>query len=385
MAFFQLKEQTPYMVRRGGVLLTCGDVHPYILYNSNGQFRINLSDFVNNPQWLDWFVENSEQDLNYLIKDCLQSVADIFVSDSEIDIMWNFGIDKDFDFPMWEVIFNKYGIKPKKLSFSIGDNYYKTCEAMWQELNYKYNQEFLRMRTSSAYRYGGGHGVFFRISSFEYNWFTDIWNICAKYKNWVSDVTIVADPQSGKNIGRDYYIIDGIEMNSVPINDFLLLSGRPVIESVDSVKMKLLHDGYLLNEALGDFGSFHNVRGYNAYMKFYIKENFSHHNMTQAQLRMRECLMRELLLKNNRLGKHSLSVHELLNKLTLGGDYIKTSDCAYVVLLNDYGRNNLLRALKRSYLFTELKNDEICVEYKYEDQYLLEVFDDRLVIVEFGG
>ena len=323
--------------------------------------------------------------MNNLIEDCLQSVADIFVNDSEIDIKWNFGIDKEFDFPLWEIIFNKYGIKPKKLSFSIGDNYYKTCEAMWGELNYKYNQEFLRMRTSGMYSYGSGGGVYFRVSSFEYNWFNDIWKICATHRGWISDVTIVADSQAGKSIGTDYYVISGMKMKNVPTNEFLMLSGNPIVESFDNEQLIKLHKGCMLDEALCDYGSFHNVNRYRTYQKLYIRDNFENVPLTNEQLKIREFLTRFLLENKSAYNRHSMSIGKLLNKLDIHGECTQISDCSHTVLLRWRDSKCLVEKMENSKLFHSVKNDGECVEYIFEDQYLLEVFNDRLVIVEFGG
>ena len=389
-----LKPQTPYMVNKGGEILECGSIHPYILYDVKNDFRINLMDFINNPQWLDWFVKNSKQDLKYLIDDCLQCIADIFLSDSEIDIFWDFGFNKE-DLFLWEPIFKKYNITPKKLDFPIGNNYVTTCKAMWGELNSKYNNEFLRMRTNSMYRYGLGNSIYFRISSFEFNWFNIIWKICAENKNQISAITIVPDRQAGKNINSEYYVLGGKEINNLPIEEFLTLPGNPIVEKWDNEYYTKLHKGYELNEALGDFGSFHNENIYESYRYFYFKENFSKSKLNEAQKRLRNAVIRETLENPEYKERTPLTIYELLRELGINKIGTYSDNDTYTIDLNDsneYGRIN--STLDRSEILdpidesSYLTADNANLDYKYEDQFILSLIADfeedyyQLVITE---
>lgn len=391
-----LRPQTPYMINKKGEILECGSIHPYILYNVKNDFRINLIDFINNSQWLDWFVKNSKQDLNYLINDCLQCIADVFVNDAEIDIFWNFGFNKD-DLFIWEPLFKKYNITPKKLNFLIDTNYVATCKAMWGDLNSKYNNEFLRMRTSNLYKYGTGNGIYFRISSFEFNWFNIIWEICAKYKNQISAITIVADRQAGKTIGTgtDYYVLGGKTVDNLPLEEFLTLPGNPVVEHWDNDYEVKIHKGYELNEALSDFGSFHNENIYEAYRQLYFKGNFIGKKLKTAQQRLIEAVIKEVLENPESEEKLPLTLYELLREIGIDKTGTYSDNDTYTIDLtdsNEYGRINSL--LDRSDILDPIDEssyvtaDNANLDYKYQDQFILSLIADfeedyyQLVITE---
>ena len=67
-----------------------------------------------------------------------------------------------------------------------------------------------------------------------------IWKTVYDNKNFISSVTVVTDPDSQKTDVEEFYSHNGEELDHMPVNDFINLSGRPVIESAVTNKNGLL-------------------------------------------------------------------------------------------------------------------------------------------------
>lgn len=99
------------------------------------------------------------------------------------------------------------------------------------EVNKLLNNEFLR------FRYGGrldtekgSKEAVFRISSSGFNWFNIIWEFVYNHKNEIDSVTICKDLEStGK---EDFYKHNGKEFNKMPVDEFITLNGRPIVETI---------------------------------------------------------------------------------------------------------------------------------------------------------
>ena len=91
------------------------------------------------------------------------------------------------------------------------------------------DQEFTRVRFGGMYdtnRYS--KELVFRISSVNFNWFDLIWNYVYKYRSNINSVTIARDHES---TGEDYfYSHNGVEIVQMPVEEFITLSGKPLIE-----------------------------------------------------------------------------------------------------------------------------------------------------------
>lgn len=122
------------------------------------------------------------------------------------------------------------------------------------------NQEFLRARFGGMYNtQAGSREMVFRVSSVYFNWFNIIFNFVYEHKHMISSVTVVKDEESTGF--DDVYDHNGKEMYRMPIDDFIMLPGNPVVESfnitkddcLESVKQfqKEIEQGATIAESLG--------------------------------------------------------------------------------------------------------------------------------------
>ncbi len=265
-----LKERIAYMIRNDGEVFKCDTFHPYILFESGESFSHNMITLFNNSWVINWFLDHSKQNLKPLIKDCLEALAGgVLGIEDSFKITSKFGMDEEI---LEQFLSNiNVHINPQPAE-NIDKNYIETCKALWEELNYRTNQEFLRARMSDQYRYGSGNDIYFRISSFNFNWYNIICNILFD-NSQITSITISLDEQSGRKSNK-IYVLQGQPVDHMDIENFIMMEGRPVVESQENKYIKNLEKGLPLNEALPDFGSFHNNNKYRAYREIYIKENF---------------------------------------------------------------------------------------------------------------
>lgn len=92
------------------------------------------------------------------------------------------------------------------------------------------NQEFCRVRYSGAYKSEGNTEIWFRISSVGFNWFNLIWKVVYENRRSIESVSIIYDPQS-LNKEQFYKIGDKIAKH-LPTEEFIMLKGNPVVESI---------------------------------------------------------------------------------------------------------------------------------------------------------
>lgn len=181
-----LPSTTPYMLRNDGKLLTCGSIHPYILMSVKSSLKTNIKTLDDHIDFLDWFYQNT-------LQGSLKNYIDLYKETKNPDLL--------------------------------------------EQLNTLTNNEFCRVRTSNyKIPYGGDNGqIYFRISSNNnFNWFYLIYKVLLKYDN-LDYVTIVKDAQAFKDIKDfDYYRIKGQEINQMPIEEFLMLEGNPIVENIDN-------------------------------------------------------------------------------------------------------------------------------------------------------
>lgn len=114
----ELKITTPYMLRRDGKLLECGDYHPYIKSYRKELVEETKKYLSLHKDFLEWFYDNT------LNEEVRELISNLKYTQEEIDRLW-----------------------------------------------YLTNQEFCRVRTSNyRYKTGGDNGeIYFRISSENFN------------------------------------------------------------------------------------------------------------------------------------------------------------------------------------------------------------------------
>jgi len=198
-----LELDTPYMLRNDGKLISCKElmIHPYInKLPTSAKNRKAAYDFLiangelNNYEWFLKYSNNTE------VKKLLT-----------------------------ELIANKIAEKD--------------LDSILDKLSFETNQEFCRVRTSGKFlSTTTGREIYFRISSIGINWFDNIWQILNDNKALVDYVSICTDAKA-KNYDV-YYKYRGIELNKLPIEDFLTLPGKPIIEKLEENDNKALPEIY---------------------------------------------------------------------------------------------------------------------------------------------
>ena len=250
-----LKRANPYMLRNDGKLIDCYPLRPYINYYSNYSAESAIEDTfsTNHIDFVKWFYDNTavsttKRDIKLLLKSLLNT--DIFsVDKARIQAL-------NIDLSGVDSLCDKFDII-----------------ALYKAVNDETNQEFLRVRTSSLKFGGTSNSIYFRVSSTDFNWFNIIWEFVYNNRNFIDKVTICTDAQSrGGSI--QFYKHNGNVINEMPTQEFITLSGNPVIESNNYVK-RLLCQGASLTEAFQDTHPAHIHRQFDILVKEYIKNNFT--------------------------------------------------------------------------------------------------------------
>lgn len=235
-----LDKATPYMLRNDGELIKCDSVHPYIKYVYENSNKRELEElFHSHLDALNWFYENTRNnDLKESLKSLVYSVVNSNI----------FSINKEkiintitFDYNSTE----QYSDNEEEIN------------SIFINTNDLANQEFCRVRTSNMRFGGNSNDIYFRISSVGFNWFDLIYKLVSNNSKYISTVSICKDTQTfGGKV--DFYYHKGIEINKLPVDEFLTLSGNPIIESykfkseICDLAMKDLINGKSVNEAFAD-------------------------------------------------------------------------------------------------------------------------------------
>lgn len=248
-----LQTNSVYMLRNDGkVIFVEGalNVHPYVMQTINQKpFNAIRDLFITLDGYpLKWFFNNTQDEdtkLNIitLINSVLANCDYYGLSFEELETYRNtFNHDDDSVVNIFDL------------------------EVLFELLNQKTNQEFCRFRTSSKYSGGSDKDIYFRISSIDFNWFPLIWNFVYENKHWVKSVTIAADAQAGKE--DKIYKHQEKLIDHVPVEEFVLLEGNPLIEKVD------LQYGVKLKDAYVKGNPIYWVESNNSKLEAYVKNNF---------------------------------------------------------------------------------------------------------------
>ena len=251
--------RSAYMLRDDGVVLDSGARHPYILSHHDDKIEENLKAlFKYNKNWYIWLYENTR---HAETKKRLRYIITLFVHTILTAGKPIFGISvDDVDY-----IVDYFGIEKTTIK-GVSIDYLKSfLEELFMEINFVVNQEFLRFRLSGPIAYIGNYNdIYFRVSSFDFDWFPHIWNVVNENRNMIDTVTIMYDKQSGKVEGSSdkYYALGGKLIKKLPTDEFLTLKGNPIVEGTN------IFDGFENNAVTYNIGSWFEKR------KEYILENF---------------------------------------------------------------------------------------------------------------
>lgn len=114
------------------------------------------------------------------------------------------------------------------------------------------NQEFMRARFGGLVNTSvGSREMVFRISSNNFNWFNIIFEFVYRNRNNIGTVTIVKDEEA-TGYENYFYKHGGEVYNNMPVDDFIMQSGNPIIEEYKIKSQTELSKG---NSYLNSFGN----------------------------------------------------------------------------------------------------------------------------------
>jgi hypothetical protein len=105
---------------------------------------------------------------------------------------------------------------------------------LYEKLIIKINSDFARVRLGGRYYSNlyGKQDIYFRLSDTTHNWYDKIWAVVNENKNMLSTVTIEIEDDY---LARKVHVakIKGKAVSKMPVDEFLTLSGQPVVEELD--------------------------------------------------------------------------------------------------------------------------------------------------------
>ena len=239
-----LQRATPYMLRNDGKLLTCPvykigsssfKKHPYLIGQSeiddSKEFYRMVVDAFQNGTLL-WIYKNINKNE---VREKIREFVSYAIHNSSIKSLLDFVNPGDFDLTGNEKKLNKADFKH-----------------LFQLIENELNEAFLRVRTSDMFYGGDSKDFYCRVSSCRgFNWFPLIWQLVYDNKNSISSVTVTTDPDSGKTEDAEVYSHNGVELDHLDVDEFINLSGNPVIEEYSTYSSKKLAKGCSLVESFG--------------------------------------------------------------------------------------------------------------------------------------
>lgn len=107
---------------------------------------------------------------------------------------------------------------------------------LYEKLIIKTNSDFARVRLGGRYfsSLSGKQDIYFRLSDTAHNWYDKIWAVVNENKNILTTVTIEIE-DSSYTFKTHTAKVKGKEVSKMPIEEFLTMSGRPVVEELDEL------------------------------------------------------------------------------------------------------------------------------------------------------
>ena len=218
-----LQKSMPYMLRNDGELFECGKYHPYIcnIYDIKNDLESLVNERIDELYW--FFNHTNNKEIKEYIQVIIKSACDL-----QIEYINNI----DYLYKIFKINNSIYCCADEKELYSILE---------WT--NAETNQEFCRVRTSNIKFGGNSEDIYFRISSIGFNWFPLIWNTVYKNKECITTITISRDGSARDFNQKECYKIKGLQIDHLPIEQFLMLTGNPILENF-STSLPILAKAY---------------------------------------------------------------------------------------------------------------------------------------------
>lgn len=208
-------QRVAYMLDRKGKLHTgvkdshLGYIHPRILVPGDedvGELARILIDSIDDFIW--YYTNTSSEDIKNKIRELM-----LFVWNDESTI-----IENNF---------------PDDSYFDVEDIEYERFISDYTDVAMGISQEFLPCRYGGEYFDDGEHGaIYFRVTSTNFNWFNIIWEFVYNNKNTINTITIERD--EARTGSHEIYHHGRFKFDHLPIEEFIMLQGNPVVESLSS-------------------------------------------------------------------------------------------------------------------------------------------------------
>lgn len=251
------KKTAPYMLRwEDGSLInvdgvaTVGrlSIHPTLdpfAGWGDGDRKDQLKVLIDEDGIIPWFYTNysddsTKLDMRVLVITCIMLFAcrdfdvtryyPIYVSEKIRKVLFGASLEK-----MHEALLEAWAHLPiveGEPIKNVKDKLFKLHE----KLIVKTNSDFARVRLGGNYysNLSGKQDIYFRLGDTTHNWYDKIWAVVNENKNILSTVTIEIEDNY---LSRNTHVakIKGKTISKMPVDEFLTMSGRPVVEELDEL------------------------------------------------------------------------------------------------------------------------------------------------------
>jgi hypothetical protein len=250
------KKTAPYMLRwEDGSLINVDDIasvgslaiHPTLdpMVGLGGDREEQLKVLINANGIIPWFYtnysdESAKSDIRVLVITYIMLFAcrdfdvtryyPLLVSEKICKVLFKSDLEK-----MYKAAVEAFSVLPITDGEPVEDVKEKLLQ-LYEKLIIKTNSDFARVRLGGRYysNLSGKQDIYFRLGDTAHNWYDKIWAVVNENKNILATVTI--------EIEDDYYTreihtakIKGKAVSKMPVDEFLTISGRPVVEELDEL------------------------------------------------------------------------------------------------------------------------------------------------------
>lgn len=250
------KKTAPYMLRwEDGSLVNVDGVanvgslaiHPTLdpIVGMGGDRREQLKALIEEDGIIPWFYTNyNDESIKLNIRVLVITYIMLFACrDFDVTRYYTFFVSENIrkvlfksdPEKMYAALDEAYSL----LSITAGEPVKDVKERLWQlyeKLIIKTNSDFARVRLGGRYYSNllGKQDIYFRLGDTVHNWYDKIWAVVYENKNILETVTIeIEDDYCARKIHTAK--IKGKVISKMPIDEFLTISGRPVVEELDEL------------------------------------------------------------------------------------------------------------------------------------------------------